>query len=205
MYSLLATRNLLGSINAAGGTKAKGMPSAGPMTDGKRTTSSTSGEDGPRRPSVFAAARRGRCRTPRRTRWHCLSYPEPVAGGDGHRPGGAGVRASGGQERPRGAGVRAFCGGGRRVLERVRGHLRGIAAAGLEGVSEHLDAAGGEDTWWRRWTPTGQCWRVCVQQVGMTSSQVGGARDRDVQGPVPGVPHPPAPGGCSRTLGRSCW
>ena len=57
------------------GTKAKGTLSAGPMTDQKSTTSGTSGEDGPRRASVFVAARRGRCRIPRRTGWRCLSYP----------------------------------------------------------------------------------------------------------------------------------
>ena len=48
--------------------------------------------------------------------------------------GGAGVCASGGRER--------------RVLEHVRGHLRGKTCADPEGAAEYWVAAVGEDTWW---------------------------------------------------------
>ena len=143
-----------------GGHKSK-RDVPGPMTDGKRTSNERHiGGDGSRRPSVFVAARRGLCRTPRRTRWRCLSYPRP--GGWWWRRTSAGrcwracVWRKG---RPRGAAVRAFGGGGRRVHERVRDHLRGIAA-----VRWHCLSYPGPSGWWRRRTTAGEwCWRACVQ------------------------------------------
>ena len=137
-----------------------------------------------------------------------------AGGGDGHRPGYAGVRASGGQGRPRGAGVRAFGGGGRRVLR--------LAAPGTlpcrtssptflvhqrpEGAAEHGDAAAGGDTAGEveggRRHPGGT--RPRGRNCGEggrapPARKAGGARYSAVQGPVPGVPHPPAL--CS----PQCW
>ena len=74
-----------------------------------------------------------------------------MATGVGRAVLGAGVRASGGQGRPRGAGVRAFGGGGRRFHERVRDHLRGIAAARWRCLSYP-----GPSGWWRRRTSDGR-------------------------------------------------